>query len=105
MYCLLNREELNKAIALHNEYYKKNSTKRAIDQLSEELCELVVAILHHKRGEDNTNEIEEEMADVLIAMEMVGRLVGADRQRILSWVHKKSVMFEPGADDVRSDES
>ena len=54
----------------------------------EELSELIKELTKHLRGEDNTDHISEEMADVYIMLEQLGIIFG-NSYSVDVWKYKK----------------
>jgi NTP pyrophosphatase (non-canonical NTP hydrolase) len=55
----------------------------------EECSELIQAISKMKRGKDNRNNLIEEMADVMICMEILKQVYGVSDSEIQNYVCKK----------------
>lgn len=56
----------------------KHGAREQMDQAVEELAELIVAINHRRRGRINVDALAEEIADVSIMLDQLGRIVGPE---------------------------
>ena len=72
---------------------KKNGQERQLDQLTEECAELIVAVNHFRRGRITAEQMQDEMADVLLMLmacsEYGGSLEAATEAKLLkvkAWV-------------------
>ena len=55
----------------------------------EELAELIQAISKEKRGKSDKLHLSEEIADVLICIEILKEVYGVDDNTINSWIYTK----------------
>lgn len=55
----------------------------------EECSELIQAISKEMRGHTNKDHLAEEMADVLICIEMAAQIYGIDADVLALWIEKK----------------
>ena len=68
----------------------------------EECAELIQAISKMKRGKDNRNNLIEEMADVMICMEILKQVYGVSDSEIQNYVCQKQ---NRSIERMKSDES
>ena len=55
----------------------------------EELAELIQAISQEKRGKSDKNHLAEEMADVLICIEILKQVYSVTNAELQEWIDKK----------------
>ena len=55
----------------------------------EECAELIQAISKEKRGKSDKNHLAEEMADVLISIELLKEIYDVSNEQINEWIDKK----------------
>ena len=55
----------------------------------EELAELIQAISKEKRGKSDKNHLAEEMADVLICIEILKQVYSVTDAELQEWIYKK----------------
>ena len=72
----------------------------------EECAELIQAISKEKRGKSDKENLAEEMADVLICIEMLKQIYNVTEDEIYSWViNKQERTIERIKKDVQSKET
>lgn len=63
-------------MSIFDEALKVIGEKELIDRAIEEMAELTVAISHYRRGRCEANAVQEEIADVIIAMRQLEAIFG-----------------------------
>lgn len=80
-----------KIIADSIQHYGKNNQSTVC---MEECAELIQAISKAKRGKINRDNIIEEIADVLICIEMLKQMYMISDEKINKWIEKKQAREE-----------
>lgn len=86
---VLLKNTLNKARMVYGDNY-------LIDLAIEEMGELIVAINHYRRGRAQAKEVQEEIADVTLAMKELQQIFGFDE--VFEFYHTKCERFENRVD-------
>jgi NTP pyrophosphatase (non-canonical NTP hydrolase) len=76
------------AIYAHRRVWGENHEARAVDQTLEEMAELAIELLHRRRG--RKSDILDEIADVLVCLDMVCDALGITRKEILERATRKA---------------
>lgn len=86
-------EPVNDLVKIDNEiikdsivYYGKEAQATVC---MEECAELIHAISNEKRGKSDKNHLAEEMADVLISIELLKEIYDVSNEQINEWIDKK----------------
>ena len=86
-------EPVNDLVKIDNEIIKDSIVYYGKDAQStvcmEECAELIQAISKEKRGKSDKNHLAEEMADVLISIELLKEIYDVSNEQINEWVDKK----------------
>jgi NTP pyrophosphatase (non-canonical NTP hydrolase) len=86
-------EPVNDSVKIDNEIIKDSIVYYGKDAQStvcmEECAELIQAISKEKRGKSDKNHLAEEMADVLISIELLKEIYDVSNEQINEWVDKK----------------
>lgn len=86
-------EPVNDLVKIDNEIIKDSIVYYGKDVQStvcmEECAELIQAISKEKRGKSDKNNLAEEMADVLISIELLKEIYDVSNEQINEWVDKK----------------
>lgn len=84
---------VNSSVKIDNEIIKDSIVYYGKDVQStvcmEEFAELIQAISKQKRGKSDKNHLAEEMADVLISIELLKEIYDVSNEQINEWVDKK----------------
>lgn len=84
---------VNSSVKIDNEIIKDSIVYYGKDVQStvcmEECAELIQAISKQKRGKSDKNHLAEEMADVLISIELLKEIYDVSNEQINEWVDKK----------------
>lgn len=83
------------------EYYGKDMQ---LNVAIEELSELIKEICKHKRGEDNLDNIIEEMADCRIMMAQLQIILGIKIHQLHARINQKMVRLEKRLDERSENE-
>ena len=76
----------NKLISKSINYYGKDVQTTVC---MEECAELIQAISKEKRGKSDKNHLAEEMADVLICIEILKQVYSVTDAELQEWIYKK----------------
>lgn len=71
-------EEIEAGVHAHRRFHGEGHEARLSDQLIEEMAELTKELLKKRRGKGSDFRITEEMADVLVCLEYLGRALGIE---------------------------
>ena len=86
-------EPVNDSVKIDNEIIKDSIVYYGKDAQStvcmEECAELIQAISKEKRGKSNKDHLAEEMADVLISIEILKEIYDVSNEQINEWIDKK----------------
>ena len=86
-------EPVNDSVKIDNEIIKDSIVYYGKDAQStvcmEECAELIQAISKEKRGKSNKDHLAEEMADVLISIELLKEIYDVSNEQINEWIDKK----------------
>lgn len=59
---------------IYDKAHSRLGTERQVDQAIEELGELIIALMHYRRGRGSIADISTEIADVRIMLEQLERI-------------------------------
>ena len=86
-------EPVNSSVKIDNEIIKDSIVYYGKDAQStvcmEECAELIQAISKEKRGKSDKNHLVEEMADVLISIELLKEIYEVSNEQINNWIDEK----------------
>lgn len=86
---LLTNTTLNVALTKHQYIHEEKSYPRSVDQTIEEMAELTKVLIKERRGRDVKDDIEEEIADVIIMIECLIRERNITLSRLNKVINKK----------------
>ena len=86
---LLTNTTLNVALTKHQYKHEEKSYLRSVDQTIEEMAELTKVLIKERRGRDVKDDIEEEIADVIIMIECLIRERNITLSRLNKVINKK----------------
>ena len=86
---LLTNTTLNVALTKHQYKHEEKSYPRSVDQTIEEMAELTKVLIKERRGRDGKDDIEEEIADVIIMIECLIRERNITLSRLNKVINKK----------------
>lgn len=100
---IINTDAINKEIIEESIYVYGKELQSIV--CMEELSELIQAISKEMRGRTNKNHLAEEMADVLICIEMAAQIYGIDADVLALWIEKKQQRIKERMAKINDEDS
>lgn len=86
---IIDTNALEMALTTHKAYHRSKHRTRYTDQLIEESAELTQALMKERRGIGSRAATLDEIADLCICLEFLGRELKISRDELLTYCGKK----------------